>query len=89
MFQSVGSQWFELMLLACIIASSVCLTLDTVNLDRDSQRGKALFVLDIIFTSVFLLEVGVSLGVNQGGSAWVDLIANRRRCASCWISSCR
>ncbi len=55
--QAVGSQWFEYTLLVCIIASSVCLTMDTIDLDRDSQRGHALFVLDIIFTSAFLLEV--------------------------------
>eukprot|EP00798_Chlamydomonas_sp_ICE-L_P001589 gene1589-32977_t len=53
----VNSTAFQGVMIALILASSACLTLDTVDTERDSKLGQALYILDIIFTTSFCIEV--------------------------------
>ena len=44
-------------MIVLILASSVCLTLDTLYLDPDSKLARVLYGLDIVWTSTFVIEV--------------------------------
>ena len=56
--QVVATQYFQWAMMAVIIASSVSLAFNTVDLRPGDARYEALYVLDVIFTTAFCLEVG-------------------------------
>ncbi|GIL68548.1 hypothetical protein Vafri_21814 [Volvox africanus] len=52
----VHSRLFETVIMVLILASSVCLVLDSPGLDPDSRMAKAVRIMDYIFTGAFTLE---------------------------------
>ncbi len=55
--QLVGTQYFQWVMMCFIIASSTSLAFTTVDLEPEDERYKILWVLDIVFTAVFCMEV--------------------------------
>lgn len=75
----VGHPAFEWMILALIFASSITLAFEDVHLDERPQLKKALYILNFVFTGIFLVEMILkwfALGLWQYfTSAWTILDA--------------
>ena len=56
-FKVVESSWFEIAVTVLIISSSLCLVLDGPLLDPLSLRVRLLHICDVVFTSLFFLEM--------------------------------
>ncbi|GIM16367.1 hypothetical protein Vretimale_19029, partial [Volvox reticuliferus] len=50
-------RWFDYGILAVILGSSAILAVDSPRLERSSPLGRAVAILDIIFTAIFTLEM--------------------------------
>eukprot|EP00198_Chlamydomonas_reinhardtii_P003576 XP_001692912.1 voltage-gated Ca2+ channel, alpha subunit [Chlamydomonas reinhardtii] len=57
----INHRWFDNVMLVVILASSATLAIDTPRLDKSSPLGHAVAILDIIFTSIFTLEMCIKL----------------------------
>lgn len=75
----VGHPTFEWLILALIFASSITLAFEDVHLDEKPQLKKALYILNFVFTGIFLVEMILkwfALGLwNYFTSAWTILDA--------------
>ena len=59
--------WLENCVLVLVIASSICLVIDTPRLDRDSDLAAALRVLNGVFIAAFTCEAAIKM-VGAGGA---------------------
>ena len=57
LIQVTCHRFYEQFITAMIVASCVALCFNTLDLDLSSTRGKAVTVLEAIFTSIFGIEV--------------------------------
>ncbi|KAG2453381.1 hypothetical protein HYH02_001605 [Chlamydomonas schloesseri] len=57
----INHRWFDNAMLVVILASSATLAVDTPRLDKSSPLGRAVTVLDIIFTTIFTIEMVIKL----------------------------
>ncbi|GLC62201.1 Caveolin-2 [Pleodorina starrii] len=57
----VHNWWFESAILVFILASCVCLVLDSPSLDPTSRLSTALQSMDYVFTAVFTVEAGLKI----------------------------
>jgi hypothetical protein len=87
MVRIASSQWFETVIMSCIILSSIALALDSPALQSDATASNVLMVLDLVFLVVFWAEFvvkvvafGLLFGERsyfRGGDAswnWLDFI---------------
>lgn len=55
--QLTNHLYFEWFMVCMAIGQSVMLCFDTIYLDYHSSRGQAVFIVDVIFTFFFTMEV--------------------------------
>merc|ERR1712185_216600 len=54
---AIQQAWFDQIVIVAIIASSICLAIDTPRLDKGSDLAHQLKRLDLFFTYFFLAEM--------------------------------
>eukprot|EP00325_Prymnesiales_sp_UTEX-LB-985_P005588 CAMPEP_0174713198 /NCGR_PEP_ID=MMETSP1094-20130205/13955_1 /TAXON_ID=156173 /ORGANISM="Chrysochromulina brevifilum, Strain UTEX LB 985" /LENGTH=329 /DNA_ID=CAMNT_0015912361 /DNA_START=1 /DNA_END=986 /DNA_ORIENTATION=+ len=57
----IRKPWFDQVVIAAIIISSICLTIDTPRLDHSSQMSIILQKLDLFFTALFFCEMSTKI----------------------------
>jgi ion transport protein len=65
----VEHSWFDNFILVCIFASSILLAAEEPGLDSESTLGTTLYICNIIFTTVFTVEMTlkiISYGLVRG-----------------------
>jgi hypothetical protein len=60
-FLLINKAWFDFVILAFIVVSTILLAFENPLSDPDSQLLRVLFYIDILMTSVFLLEMTIKI----------------------------
>ncbi|ODM93578.1 Sodium channel protein type 11 subunit alpha [Orchesella cincta] len=72
----VGHPAFEWMILALIFASSITLAFEDVHLEERPQLKKALYILNFVFTGIFLVEMILKwFALASGTTSLVSLVS--------------